>query len=163
MGERIARVSLMSPEEALKRLAQPLDHVIATASPFAAILTCSDPRVCPDLIFKCNQGDLFEVRTAGHVLTREIEETLIFAFLNMDIHLIVVLGHENCLAVKAAKEKAYPDWNLTKLISGTEEDYSRACQKRLASIEPFKTAIAEGTLKIEAAHLSFTNQSVEWL
>ncbi len=152
----------MNADMALKRLKQPPDKYIATASPFAAVLTCSDPRVCPDHLFRCELGDLFVVRTAGHVMTQEIEETLAFAVLNMDIHLIVVLGHEGCLAVKAAAENAYPDWNLTKLIHGTEEEHSTACKSRLCAIEPFKSMIADGKLQIHAAHLSFTDKEIQW-
>ena len=153
----------MKPEEALHRLKAPLKDIKPNAVPFAAVLTCSDPRLCPELLFGCNLGELFVVRTAGHVLTPEVEESLAFALLNMAIPLIVVLGHENCLAIKAAEDNAYPDWELCKQIKGTATEYSESCQKRLCKAEPFKSAIAENKLQIVAAHLSFQDQAINWL
>jgi carbonic anhydrase len=70
--------------------------------PYATIIGCSDSRVPPELIFDANFGELFVVRVAGNVLSPEIAGTLQYAGVHLQTPLFVVLGHENCGAVKAA-------------------------------------------------------------
>lgn len=70
--------------------------------PAAAILACSDSRVPPTLIFDQGLGDLFIVRNAGQVLSPDALASLEFAVLELDVPLIVVLGHQCCGAVRAA-------------------------------------------------------------
>jgi carbonic anhydrase len=72
--------------------------------PFAAILGCVDSRVPPELIFDQGLGDLFVVRTAGEVLDHAVLGSLEFGVEELNIPLLVVLGHEHCGAVKAAME-----------------------------------------------------------
>jgi len=72
--------------------------------PFAAIFSCVDSRVPPELIFDQGLGDLFVVRTAGEVLDRAVLGSLEFGVANLHIPLILVLGHESCGAVRAAIE-----------------------------------------------------------
>lgn len=70
--------------------------------PFAMILSCSDSRVPPEIIFDCGLGDLFVVRTAGHTLDRVTLGSLEFGLLELRIPLLMVLGHSACGAVCAA-------------------------------------------------------------
>lgn len=72
--------------------------------PFAAILACSDSRVPVEIIFDAGLGDLFIVRSAGHVLSREALGSLEYAVKNLGVKLIMILGHENCGAISAALE-----------------------------------------------------------
>jgi len=69
--------------------------------PFAAILACSDSRVAPEIVFDQGLGDLFTVRVAGNVLGAIELESIEYAALYLHSNLIVVMGHENCGAVKA--------------------------------------------------------------
>ncbi|AWN24369.1 carbonic anhydrase [Deinococcus irradiatisoli] len=71
-------------------------------TPFAAILACSDSRVPVELVFDQGFGDLFVVRVAGNVVGEIGLATLEYAILHLDIHLVVVMGHEGCGAVRAA-------------------------------------------------------------
>ena len=71
-------------------------------TPFAAILACSDSRVPVELIFDQGFGNLFVVRVAGNVMGESGLATLEYAILHLDIHLVVVMGHEGCGAVSAA-------------------------------------------------------------
>jgi len=66
------------------------------------ILSCSDSRVPPEIIFDCGLGDLFVVRTAGHTLDKVTVGSLEFALLELHIPLLIVLGHSACGAVSAA-------------------------------------------------------------
>jgi carbonic anhydrase len=70
--------------------------------PFATILGCVDSRVPPELIFDQGLGELFVVRTAGEVLDRAVLGSLEFGLVELNIPVIMVLGHNDCGAVKAA-------------------------------------------------------------
>src|SRR5437016_11205821 len=72
--------------------------------PFAVILSCSDSRVPPEIVFDQGLGDLFVVRVAGNVINDEGLGSIEYAVDHLGTHLIVVLGHQSCGAVKAAKE-----------------------------------------------------------
>lgn len=70
--------------------------------PFAAVLSCSDSRVPTEMIFDQGFGDIFVVRTAGNVAGATEVASLAFAAEKLGIEAILVLGHEDCGAVKAA-------------------------------------------------------------
>jgi carbonic anhydrase len=72
--------------------------------PYATILSCSDSRVPPELVFDAGFGELFIVRVAGNVLSPEIAGSLQYAGRHLHTPLFVVLGHTNCGAVAAAIE-----------------------------------------------------------
>ncbi|UBV42597.1 carbonic anhydrase [Deinococcus taeanensis] len=71
-------------------------------TPYAAILACSDSRVPVELVFDQGLGQLFVVRVAGNVVGEAGLGTLEYAIRHLDVHLIVVMGHEACGAVAAA-------------------------------------------------------------
>lgn len=71
-------------------------------TPYAAILACSDSRVPVELVFDVGLGDLFVVRVAGNVVGEAGLGTLEYAIKHLDVHLIMVMGHESCGAVAAA-------------------------------------------------------------
>ncbi len=70
--------------------------------PFAAVFGCMDSRVAAELVFDRGLGDLAVVRTAGHVVDSAVLGSLEFAVAALQIPLIVVLGHDQCGAIKAA-------------------------------------------------------------
>ncbi len=71
-------------------------------SPPVTVLSCSDSRVPPELVFDQSLGAIFGVRTAGNVADEFSIASIEFGILSGWTKLIVVLGHENCGAVKAA-------------------------------------------------------------
>jgi carbonic anhydrase len=73
-----------------------------TQEPFCALLSCSDSRVPPELIFGAGLGDLFIVRNAGNALNTSAIGSLEYAVGELCVPLIVVMGHEHCGAVGAA-------------------------------------------------------------
>jgi carbonic anhydrase len=83
---------------------QPLSDFAGRQDPYAAILCCSDSRVPPELIFDAGFGELFVIRVAGNVLSPEIWGSIQYADAYLHTPLLVVLGHEDCGAVKAAIE-----------------------------------------------------------
>jgi len=72
--------------------------------PIAVILTCSDSRVPPALIFDQGPGDLFVVRIAGSIAGQSQLETIEFALYQLHTPLVVVMGHRGCGAVRAAMD-----------------------------------------------------------
>ena len=72
-------------------------------SPWATILTCSDSRVSPELLFGgMGLGELFVCRNAGNVADVDVLGTIEYGAEHLGSPLIVVLGHERCGAVSAA-------------------------------------------------------------
>jgi carbonic anhydrase len=77
-------------------------NVSAKQSPKVVVLTCSDSRVSPELLFDKSLGDLFVVRSAGNVADAIGVGSIEYAVENLGSIVLVVLGHTECGAVKAA-------------------------------------------------------------
>lgn len=86
----------------LSNLAQERTDTASGQSPFAVIVSCSDSRVPPELIFDQTVGQLFVVRTAGQVLDEAARGSISYGVDVLKASLILVLGHSNCGAVEAA-------------------------------------------------------------
>lgn len=76
----------------------------AAQRPFALIFGCGDSRVAAEIVFDQGLGDLFVIRTAGHVVDAGVLGSVEFGLQVLGIPLIVVLGHDRCGAVAAAVE-----------------------------------------------------------
>ena len=72
--------------------------------PFATIFSCVDSRVPPELVFDRGLGDLFVIRTAGNVVDSAVMGSLEYGAYELEIPLLLVLGHNRCGAVKATME-----------------------------------------------------------
>ncbi len=89
--------------------------------PFAAILSCADSRVAPELAFDQGPGDLFVVRVAGNFVTTEGLGSLEFGAAVLGTPLILVLGHNKCGAVNATIEALQKGNNLPGHIADLVE------------------------------------------
>ncbi len=69
--------------------------------PFAALFGCSDSRLAAEMIFDVGLGDLFVVRNAGQVIAETILGSLEFAVEILKVPLILVLGHDECGAIRS--------------------------------------------------------------
>jgi len=93
-------------------------------SPFAIIVTCSDSRLSPEILFDQGIGRLFVVRVAGNTVDKVALGSIEYAVANLGARTIVVLGHEKCGAVQAAVAgKPLPGsiGAVTEAISGAVE------------------------------------------
>lgn len=84
---------------------QSVEHRASLAggqTPTAVIFGCADSRVAAELIFDQGLGDTFVVRTAGQAIDSAVLGSIEYAVTVLDVPLIVVLGHDNCGAVRAA-------------------------------------------------------------
>ncbi|GFG74209.1 carbonic anhydrase [Mycobacterium botniense] len=92
--------------------------------PAVAVLGCADSRVAAEMIFDQGLGDMFVVRTAGHVIDSAVLGSVEYAVSVLNVPLIVVLGHQSCGAVMAT---------LTALEDGTvPSGYVRDVVERVA-------------------------------
>ena len=91
---------------------QDVDHRTALARnqrPLVAIFGCSDSRLSAEIIFDVGLGDAFVVRNAGQVISDSVLGSLEYAVGVLGVPLILVLGHDECGAVRAAIESQAPD------------------------------------------------------
>jgi carbonic anhydrase len=77
-------------------------NTIDKQEPFAGVLSCADSRVPVELVFDQTIGHLFVTRVAGNVVTPEIIASLEYGAAVLGVKVILVMGHGNCGAVKAA-------------------------------------------------------------
>jgi len=94
--------------------------------PFAAVLCCSDSRVCPEFIFDQRPGSIFDIRNAGNVVDDDVMASLEYAVEHLHVRVILVLGHKGCGAIEAVHDAA--DKPL--------HDHLRALQEHMACIRP---------------------------
>ena len=83
--------------------------------PFASVLGCSDSRTTVELIFDQNLGDIFSVRLAGNIASIKAIGSLEFSCKYLGSKLVVVMGHSNCGAIKAACDH-YKGGNIGEII-----------------------------------------------
>jgi carbonic anhydrase len=88
-----------------------------TQKPFAVVVSCSDSRVPPELIFDQGLGELFVIRVAGEVVDKPALGSIEYGVTHLGARLVVVLGHERCGAVKAAMDGGHASPNLEALIA----------------------------------------------
>lgn len=121
-GGETPEMPVDGPEEALQRLVEGNQRFAAGASkpinesadrrakvvqrqrPFAMVFSCVDSRVPPELIFDRGLGDLFVIRTAGQVVDHAVMGSLEYGAYELEVPLLMVLGHKKCGAVKATME-----------------------------------------------------------
>jgi len=93
------------PRQDVERREQLLDKQM----PQAALFGCSDSRLAAEIIFDLGLGDIFVVRNAGQVISDSVIGSLEYAVAVLEVPLIVVLGHDECGAVRAAIDSQSPD------------------------------------------------------
>ena len=147
--------------------------------PHAALFGCSDSRLAAEIIFDKGIGDLFVVRNAGQVISDSVVGSLEYAVSVLGVPLIVVLGHDECGAVRAAIDSVGTDAPVlpphiaslvskivpaVKRVSAAKPNHSidshdvgrehlrDTIAELLASSELISDAIAAGTLAIVGAN-----------
>ncbi len=87
-------------------------------APFATVLGCADSRLAPEIIFDQFVGNIFVVREAGNIADSPTNlGSLEFGQAVLGSKIIVVLGHSDCGAVKAAFDNAAPGGNIESIIA----------------------------------------------
>lgn len=96
-NERFMNGTLQHPNQGAADRAK----LVGGQSPTAVLFGCGDSRVAAELIFDQGLGDMFVVRTAGHVVDDSVLGSIEYGVGVLNAPLIVVLGHDSCGAVKA--------------------------------------------------------------
>lgn len=96
-NERFVNGTLMHPNQGAADRAK----LVGGQHPSAILFGCGDSRVAAELIFDQGLGDMFVVRTAGHVVDSSVLGSIEYGVHVLNVPLIVVLGHDSCGAVKA--------------------------------------------------------------
>jgi len=125
----------MTPEEALKKLIKGnrrfaernMEHpdqtverqieIIQGQHPFAIILSCSDSRIPPEIIFDQGLGDLFVIRVAGNLIDDMITGSIEYAVEHLHVKLVMVMGHSNCGALKAVISGGTVSHNIMHIVN----------------------------------------------
>ncbi len=100
--------------------------------PYAVVVSCSDSRVVPEHVFNVGIGELFVIRNAGNVISEFELGSIEYAVSNLGSKLIMVMGHENCGAVKATI-KGSAHGNIASITN--EINHAIGNEKNLAKAE----------------------------
>jgi carbonic anhydrase len=165
---------------------QTLDQIRQHATgqaPYAQVFGCADSRVPVEVVFDEDFGDVFVTRTAGNVLSDPTVGTMEYGVLALNTPLIMVLGHQNCGAVKAAVDamkdpSKLPSGALGALVSAivpaarevkdrggdiyaaTLEAHIRAVVKTLQGNRSLAEPIAAGKLRVVGASYDLSTAKV---
>ena len=101
MDLKLGNKEFLSKLENDKALKDRRDELVKGQHPEVLVITCSDSRVVPEIIFNCSLGDIFVIRTAGNVINEGELATVEYAIEHLKVKRIVVLGHTHCGAVHA--------------------------------------------------------------
>jgi len=141
----------LSPDEALQKLMdgnkQYVENKLTNGSrsdtaartalansqkPYAVILSCSDSRVPPEIVFDKGLGEIFVVRVAGNVPDPVVLGSIEYAAEHLGSPLIMVLGHERCGAVKAtveSKGKSTGSANIDAIVKTVDASLKTAASE----------------------------------
>jgi carbonic anhydrase len=150
--------------------------------PNVIVLSCSDSRVAPELVFDHSLGDLFVVRTAGNVADLVGLGSIEYAVDHMHPPLLVVLGHQKCGAVTAAcSGEKMPSRTLEAIVdkidpavtqaktyaksdnlieSAIKENVHQSAKDLLANSEIIRDAVTAGKLKVIEAEYELESGQV---
>ena len=128
--------------------------------PFAVVFGCSDSRVAAEIIFDQGLGDVFVVRTAGHVVDTTVIGSIEYGVDVLDTRLVVVLGHDSCGAVAAAGLGSVPAPCIFPTQSATATPATFASLLRAVSTPSSQDVRCAATLSVRACIPAFTSSSV---
>ncbi len=155
-------------------------------NPYAGILSCADSRVAPEYAFDSGRGDLFVCRVAGNFANAESIASFEYAVANLNVPLILVLGHEKCGAVEATiksiEDNSTLPGHLPSLVAALAPAVKESAQQPgdplanairqnvLDTVEALKSArpilqsaVAGGKLKIAGGIYKLSDGEVEIL
>lgn len=161
----------------LNKCLQTLQKFAHRQAPCAVVLSCSDSRVVPEIIFDVGIGELFVIRTAGTSLSENVIESLEYAIKHLDIPLVILVGHDDCGVVKYASEN-YPEIKKYKSLTKTVEPLIKEnehhndlakkvtifLEKEILNLSPVvKEAKNKNEILIVKTHFNFETGEIEVL
>ena len=156
--------------------------LVSGQTPHSAILTCSDSRVPPEIVFDEGLGDIFAIRVAGNVAGDDETASIEYAAEHLHVPLVVVMGHSHCGAVSAAVEGGTLPGKLPMLMAALRPAVEQSAHEsgdrienavrdnvvhvveQLRTAKPVLSELVEaGKLRIVGAVYSLDTGKVEWL
>lgn len=148
-------------------------------SPKAIVMGCSDSRVPAELLFDQGIGDLFVIRTAGHILGEASVHSIEFAIEALGVPVVIVLGHTDCAAVKAGVSGTGGEhaaaWLADQVRSSLAEEpsvdghhtdaeaiHARCVARRVAELSGVAERISAGTVAVRPAVYDVASGRVEF-
>ena len=170
--------TVVSPDEALQKLMDGNKHYVESKmtnaamsdaatrtsltksqKPYAVILSCSDSRVPPEIIFDKGLGEIFVVRVAGNIPDPVVIGSIEYAVEHLGSPLVMVLGHERCGAVTAtvdSKGKSTGSSNIDAIVKAIKPNVKsaakdcEACKDQKKCVETNKTEFVECVIDANA-------------
>ncbi len=155
-----------------------LQELALYQKPYACVLSCSDSRVVPEIIFDCGIGELFVVRVAGITVGANVLESLEYAVKKLHVPLLILLGHDDC-GVMAYANEHYPEitddfQSILKCVypvidkNGQQNCNNQFARKHTLWVEEYilnhskiiKSAVDEKKLYIAKCHFDHNNGEV---
>ncbi|MBI3855189.1 MAG: carbonic anhydrase [Planctomycetes bacterium] len=155
-------------------------EVASGQHPKAAVLTCSDSRVSPEIAFDQGIGDLFVIRVIGNVVCPETLASIEYAVEHLGVKLVLVLGHERCGAVEAAlkgeaheghlnemlrrvtvKTSGYPGTSPTPLEGAVRANVKAVVEQLRASTPILEPRVRKGEIHVVGARLGLESGLIE--
>ena len=177
-NQRYVRHKEQHPDQSLARRKE----LEAGQHPFAVVLSCSDSRVPPELLFDEGLGDLFVIRVAGNVVDDAVLGSIEYAVEHLGTKLVMVLGHEKCGAVSAAVEAGTGTGHIKALVAAIRPSVeasakepgdrihncvianARRVAQQVRESEPvLKDAVAKHLVKVVAADYALDSGKVNLL
>ncbi|MBA3247085.1 MAG: carbonic anhydrase [Pyrinomonadaceae bacterium] len=160
---------------------------ILSQTPFAIVLSCSDSRVPTEIVYDQGLGSLFITRVAGNIIEPGTAGSIEYGVEHLKSHVVVVMGHEGCGAVKAAmlpaeKRRAEPESvrflldRIVPSVSGLPQIRDEKARMREAVISNvrhqvhelnknpvIRAAVQRGQIAVIGAYYEITSGSVDFL
>lgn len=159
-----------------------LEEVAKGQKPHAIILTCSDSRVPPELVFDKGLGDLFVIRVAGNIAGSSELASIEYAAEHLNVPLVIVMGHKRCGAVQAAAAGGDAGGHIAALVKQIEPAVQKARNltgdlvdnavhtnvdhvvRQLRNSDPMlKEMVESGRLKVLGAYYDIDTGKVDWM
>jgi len=128
------------------------DSLTGGQAPFAVFFGCADSRVAAEIIFDRGLGDLFVVRTAGHVIDPGVLGSIEFGVAVLDIPLVVILGHDSCGAVsatvRAVRDGVLPGGYIRDIVERVTPSVLAARQAGMSTADEIEAEHVRHTLHL---------------
>ncbi len=129
-----------------KDYSQERARLVSGQQPYAIVLTCSDSRVAPELVFDESLGKLFVVRDAGNVVDPVVLGSVEYAAEHLHARLFLVLGHDSCGAVAASLGTAPESPHLAALVQAIAPAAQEAKRQGLDAAHTLDAAVRANVL-----------------
>ncbi|MEU8897720.1 carbonic anhydrase [Nocardia sp. NPDC048505] len=160
-NERFVGGTLLHPSQGAADRAK----LVEGQHPSAILFGCGDSRVAAELIFDQGLGDMFVVRTAGHVVDSSVLGSIEYGVAVLNVPLIVVLGHDSCGAVKATIDAldggAVPGGFIRSIVEKVSPSILLGRREGLATVDELEARHVVETSRLLAERSAIIADRVE--